>query len=531
MSMRSSPRALTALLPLLVLTAGTALAQPPPVAPPAAPPVAPPAAPPRSPLAPPPAGSGTAAPGATTPPLLPQVDVTDPLLIPATAAPHTLATWRDALTMISARSIDLLLTQQQVLRAQGSYQQVLSRTLPQINGAVSINQNLIPGSGQVVNGFLVPGTDGFQSPVVTTQISATQPIFALQAWYAVRTADLNIKAAKLSVDDRRRLVLAQVADAIVAVFTAERIAEINRVSLRNALQRQNLAERRARLGDGTRLDVLRAQQDAAVTRSTLIAGDESLRKARETLGLSIGETEGYGVPPNISLDDMAQSINSTCTPGTIEQRADILAAKTTLEAATRDVKGARLAYLPTAQVSSTLQLSSQQFGNNNFGWSIQGVLSIPIWDGNFRAGTVRLARASEEEAKIRLEGARRTAVLQVVQAVRAVTVAEQARVVSEQNRDLAREAARLAERAFAAGAGTSFDLIDASRQERQAELDLAVKEFNLIQSVFRRIGAAVAHLAPAHLFEGRNRLASVSSRQSAAPGRRQHDDSPFQFRQ
>ena len=93
-----------------------------------------------------------------------------------------------------------------------------------------------------------------------------------------------------------------------------------------------------------------------------------------------------------------------------------------------------------------------------------------------------LARAGEEEAKIRLEGARRNAVLQVVQAVRAVAVAEQARVVSEQNRDLAREAARLAERAFAAGAGTSFDLIDASRQERQAELDLAVKEFNLIQT-------------------------------------------------
>ena len=50
-------------------------------------------------------------------------------------------------------------------------------------------------------------------------------------------------------------------------------------------------------------------------------------------------------------------------------------------------------------------------------------------------------------------------------------------------------ARRLAARAFAAGAGTSFDLVDAGKAERNAELDLAVKEFDLIKA---RITAVLA---------------------------------------
>ena len=46
-----------------------------------------------------------------------------------------------------------------------------------------------------------------------------------------------------------------------------------------------------------------------------------------------------------------------------------------------------------------------------------------------------------------------------------------------------------AERAFAAGAGTSFDLVDAGRNERNAELDLTVKEFEVIKA---RIAALLA---------------------------------------
>ncbi len=463
----SLPAALT-LAPIFVLVAGAASAQPPPAAPQPAAPTAPgkPPAPPADAL-----------------PELPKVEVSDPLLAPIAPAPHVLASFHDALTTIAARSLDLAIAQQEVERAEGSSRQALAGALTTVNGSASITENLLGGGTQTVNGVPVTTNNG---PTGTISLSASQPILAPRAWYAIKTAKLNVKAVQQSTDDKRRTILAQVASSIVAVYTAERVAEINRVALRSSLQRLNLAERKSRLGDGTRLDVLRAQQDAAVARGQLIAGDESLRKTREALGLALGSNDPWGVPTTISLDEMQQALGGSCQTGNIEDRPDVAAARTSLEIAQRGITDSKLAFSPTAVVQSSASASkgpSSTFNDGNqTSWSISAVLNLPIWEGGARYGTMRIARANAEQAKLRLEAARRNANIDANQALRSVSVAEQARVVSEQNRDLAREAARLAERAFAAGAGTSFDLVDAGRQERNAELDLAVKEFDLIRS-------------------------------------------------
>lgn len=472
--MRTSPIAALALAPLLLLVTATASAQPPPS--------------PQLPAAPSAPGKPPAPPESALP-ALPKVEVNDPLLAPIPPAPHLLNSFHDALKTISARSTDLAIAEQEIERAEGQSRQALAAALTTVNGSVSITQSLLGGTMTTLSGNNTTTSNG---PTVGASLSASQPILAPRAWYGIKTAKLNVKAVQQSVDDKRRTVLAQVASSIVSVYTAERVAEINRVSLRNSLQRLNLAERKARLGDGTRLDVLRAQQDAAVARGQLISGDESLRKTREALGLALGSNEPWGVPANISLDEMQQALGSSCQTGSIEDRPDVASARTSVEIAQRGITDSKLAFLPTADVRSTASASQGSTSQNQDGiqvndgrqtsWTIQGVLNLPIWEGGYRYGSMRIARANAEEAKLRLDATRRGATFDVAQSLRSVSVAEQARVVSEQNRDLAREAARLAERAFAAGAGTSFDLVDAGKNERNAELDLAVKEFDLIRS-------------------------------------------------
>ena len=474
--MRTSLIAALSLAPLLLAIAGNASAQPPPKAPlPAAP------APPGKPAAPP----------ADALPELPKVEVNDPLLAPIPPAPHMLGGFRDALLSIAAHSTDLAIAQQEIERAEGASRQALAGALTTVNGSASITQSLL--GGNTITGIITtPTTPPLALPITvqlpgygTTEsisISASQPILAPRVWYGIKTAKLNVKAVQQTIDDRRRTILAQVAGSIVAVYTAERVAEISRVSLRSSLQRLNLAERKAKLGDGTRLDVLRAQQDAALARGQLISGDESLRKTREALGLALGSNEPWGVPSNISLDEMQQALGSSCQTGSVDDRPDVASARTNLEIAQRGITDSKLAFSPTATVQSQASASTGSLSNNQTAWTISAMLSLPIWEGGARYGGMRIARANAEQAKLRLDAARRGALIDSNQAQRSVLVAEQARVVSEQNRDLAREAARLAERAFAAGAGTSFDLVDAGKNERNAELDLAVKEFDLIRS-------------------------------------------------
>ena len=90
--------------------------------------------------------------------------------------------------------------------------------------------------------------------------------------------------------------------------------------------------------------------------------------------------------------------------------------------------------------------------------------------------------SSESVAEESLTTSKRQARVEVQQASRAVEVAKQNLGVSTKSRQLAAESARLARIAFVAGHGTSFDLIDADRRLREAELDLAVKEFELIRA-------------------------------------------------
>ncbi len=89
----------------------------------------------------------------------------------------------------------------------------------------------------------------------------------------------------------KRVLSTTVANDALTVVTDEHITELNRVGLRQALERLELAKRKTSLGAGTGLDVVRAQQDVENARATLVSGDENAREAREAFGLAIGVAE------------------------------------------------------------------------------------------------------------------------------------------------------------------------------------------------------------------------------------------------
>lgn len=460
-----------------LLAAASGLAQPAPkpggaqpAAPVAAPaaPVAAPAAQPETPAAPP----APAEPRA--------VEVSDPALAPVPPAKRSLKSWRDVLTLISARSPDLIVAVQEIARAQGQARQALAQALPSINASASVDQGIIPGTSFVPGVGLVVGE---RLTTMRASITATQPLLAPRAWYGIETAKLNVEIAKMNVEDRQRVVLAAVADAVVNVVTAERVAEINRVGLRSSLELLELTRRRAELGTGTKLDVVRAEQDVAQARSSIVTGDESLRKTREALGLALGTTESFAVDPGISLNEVESSLRSICAPGASDTRPDVRAARAQVKVAERGITDAKLAFAPRADVSTTAGSSyvvQSEFANNQ--WSIQALLTVPIWDGGARYGATRAARAQAEQQKARADAAARTASLEQTQATRGIEVAEQARAVAAQARDLAAETARLTRVAFNAGTATSFELVQAQQALRQAEQQLALREFELVRA-------------------------------------------------
>ena len=182
---------------------------------------------------------------------------------------------------------------------------------------------------------------------------------------------------------------------------------------------------------------------------------------------------------------------ATCKPSEkLENRPDVASAAAQIAVAERGTGDVKRQYLPTVTFQSTLATTSIDTGAApNTTWNIQGVLQIPIWDGGARYANMRTADVEIARAAQRLEQVKRTATIEVTQARRAVDVTNQSRLVAEKARDLAKETDRLVRTAYQEGRGTSLELVAAATTLRQAEISLALREFEVVRA---RVAAVIA---------------------------------------
>jgi outer membrane protein TolC len=454
----------------------------------------------------PPSTEPTAQPGAPnlqSPVALPVQNVTDPMLAPVNPAPRELKTWQEALDLVKARSTDLRASYDNVLVADAQERIALANLLPQVGSAVapfggSGTHNFISNSVPQIVGVSANGQPIYGAPTTTplsnyanAQIQLQQTIVNLEQMYAVGTAHEGKWMNQLSYDDMKRTIALSVANDIIGVVTAERVAELNRSGLKQSLERLDLTVRKQKLGAAMGLDVVRSQQDVESARTTLVTGDESLRKAREALGLAVGIPAEVGVPRDIQVGGLEHDATNSCRPAaSIDERSDIRAARAKVSYQDRLVTDVWLQFLPTLNGQTTVSTTSVPTGvTPEPQWSIQGVLSWNLFDGGTRYGYLRSQRAQLDQANMALESQRRQALVQVEQAKRAVSVAEDQLKVADRARALAVQVDTLTQTSYREGQLTSLDLVTAAAARRQAEINYALDEFTLVSA---RVAAILA---------------------------------------
>jgi len=426
-----------------------------------------------------------AAPTPRPDPTLPEVD--DPMLRPVPPAARRLTSWQEALRRVRAQTSSLRISAAQVEQAAAQSRLALAKALPTLTGTAGIQRHLLMGEGwkQTSAGF-ERGTIPDPATTWNAGLALRVPVFAPRAWHDAKTARRAERSARLSAKESERLAVLATAEAIVSAVTAERLSEVSRVSLRSGLSTLGLTRRRARVGAAGAFDVLRAEQEVALTRAQIVAADESVRLTREALGLAVGSSEPHSVAHDISLDTLVSDAARSCRPEqTVETRPDVVAARAQVEVAARNVDSVDWAFLPTVDAVSNLDyLSSERRSANNehVTWSVGALLTWQLYDGGVRYGTRDANHAQLSLAREQLTQAKRLAQVEVVRAQRAVRVAEANLDVSRRTREIASQSARLARIAFVTGNGTSFDLIDAAKRLREAEIDLTVKEFELVRA-------------------------------------------------
>jgi len=424
------------------------------------------------------------APPATSGFVQPQVD--DPMLAPPETAPSEIRSWDDAIALIR-RSPDYLTSVEAVERSIAQRRITLAAVLPQLSAAGSYVHNFNTAQIQLGGVDIVSPAPNLWSATATASWNALD----LRGLHAVGTADRAIDVANLSLADRRRVLASSIVSAMLATLSAGRVAELDRVGLRAALERLALTQTRLQFNRGTALDIDRAQQDVAAARAQLISGDESLRQAREALGQALGSATPIAAPATLDLEGFERAVATTChIDKTIEQRADIAAARGNVEIADRQISEAELRFVPSIALGSQAGWASAATLGPKETWSFTATLNIPLFDGGARYGVLRDARAAAVQARDALATLRVDAMIEAARAARAIGVTTAAHDVARQQRDLAQSIDARTREGYAKGVGTSLDLVTSAQALRQAEINLALLDFQLAQA---RAGAVLAN--------------------------------------
>jgi outer membrane protein TolC len=401
------------------------------------------------------------------------VDESEPPPIPKPT--KTVAGWRALWDEGVKGNLDLRVAVDELERAEAATRVAWGGVLPTATGVATI------GYASTSNSLFATLPAGNS---LSGELVVVAPLIHLRNAHAIGTARVGQDIARLSLVDVRRRFALSLSRALLSIAAARRIAEVNRIGLRAALVRLELTRARVGIGVVDARDLLRAQQDVASARAAIPSADEALRQAREGLALLFGQTGELDVAGDpASLQGELASFCGGANSGA--PRADVAVAKRQIVLAERNVDDIALLFAPTLSAQLNVgTIGAPIAGPYASGWSVLGVLTIPLYDGGVRYGEKRDRVALVDESRARAVQVEVSVATETAQARRAIDVAMAAEHAAREARDLAQKIDDAQRGAYAVGASgtTNFDVIEAGRVLRQAEGLLVVRELELARA-------------------------------------------------
>lgn len=339
-----------------------------------------------------------------------------------------------------------------------------------VNGSASTNQTV----------FGSLGTFGFDAYRVTADLT-----WELDFWGRIRG---NVRAATADLDARgedvRATVLSLVAD-VAQGYLDLRALDQNMAVAKRTLdsRRQTLALAQRRLDEGliSELDV--RQFEAQVAQPAARVAEFSLAIARGEHRLA--ELVGRGPGPISRGKPLAEVAGEIALPDSVDaalvsRRPDVMRAGYELDAAAARAGAKRAARLPsffvTGQYGSQGERPGNLFKGSSEIYTIQGGVSIPLFDNGRRAAEARAESAREEQARIRHEAVVLAALREVSDALVAVRTSRDQLAAQEVQVRALRRALELAQRRYDNGVSSYLEVLDSQRSLFEAELALTSAE-------------------------------------------------------
>jgi len=403
----------------------------------------------------------------------------------ATATPLDL-TLRDAIRRGLKYNLGILTSHDLADVAKAERQRTLSTLLPGISAAA------IQTSGQndlAAFGFGgVPGFPAVVGPFGTENIRvyAQQTVYDRPSLRNLKSASESQKAAALSADDTRNLVVEAVSNAYLAVITDTARAQAIQAEITTAQALYDRANDQKNAGTVAGIDVLRARLQLRTEQQRLVAQNSQIEKDKLSLARAIGLPTGqtFNVTDAFPFAPLETSRESLVKQAT-SQRPDFRAAEANVRAAEFALQSAQSQHWPSVVVQADYGDIGSNFAHSHGTYDFTAGVKVPIYAGGRTKTDVDQAEAVLRNRRNEVEGLRGRIDFEVRSALLDLESAAQQVDVAKESVGLATETLSQARDRFSAGVTDNIEVIEAQQA-------LALANENYIASLGQHNSAKIA---------------------------------------
>ncbi len=421
----------------------------------------------------------------------------------ASATPLDLSL-RDAIQRGLKFNLGVLNSTESSLNVRAQRLRTLSELLPNLTGNYSQSFERI---NLAAEGFRItlPANSPFQIPqivtfgVVDTRANLTQSVFDLARLRNLKSADASVRAAQLSVQDSRDLVVQAVGNAYLLIISDAARVDASKAQVDTSQTLFQRAEDQRSAGTAPAIDQLRAEVQLRTDQQSLLAVQNQLAKDKISLGRVIGLPPGQSFNLTDSLP--FAPLNGITPEDALRQayanRADFQAAQEQIRAAELARRAAVAAYYPTVDLSANFGDTGVNLANSHNVFAVTGSAQFTIFSGGRIKSEIEQADVTLQQQRDALGDLRGRIDQEVRSALLDLKSAADQVAVARRNEDLAHETLAQSRDRFAAGVTDNVEVVQAQQLVVTADTNLinANYQHNLAKiELARSLGLAQENL-------------------------------------
>lgn len=313
-------------------------------------------------------------------------------------------------------------------------------------------------------------------------ITLEQPLLDMTVFPAYRRGKLVSKSTQLQYQALVREVLFSVTSAYYSVLQQEQIVVVDTQAVELAKENVDVAEKRAKAGEVTRTDTLRATASYQENKRALIESTSTLDLKRNTLAnlLNMDPALLVGVKEPVEAEVRTPSFEGLLAKA-YARREDLQAQELIIQQDVERRNEIRAQYAPkiSAQISALSNSTSNNVANDSDSnsWQAGISLSMPFMTGGQREIDLKTQAMQIQQTRLDYDKLRKSIQEEVKAAWVAVQTLKETIVALKAQVEAAQQGYQDLQSQYKAGTAKSIDVLDALKSLNSARKDLAVQSY------------------------------------------------------